>query len=312
MRQYAPIIVFAYNRPDLLEQTLASIAQNAEAVESDLYVFADGPKASASAEVIERIKQVSEVVQSKKWCKTVTLYASEKNKGLANSVIGGVTQIVNAHGKVIIIEDDVTVSPYFLTFMNDALTLYENDEKVSSIGSWNYFCPPSVSGDNFFLRHPDSIAWATFKRAWAKFNPNTPYLQKEIAERGLGKYLNMENTVNLVKMLQKQEQGLVDSWAVRWTASVVLEDMLTFYPQYSIARHEGYAEGTHFSGVESNYDTDVQLAQKPIAVNRIPIIENKNAVNEYVKFYKKKHGNMTRLWTAFKRLISNKKKSIGA
>jgi glycosyltransferase involved in cell wall biosynthesis len=310
MHSFAPIIVFAYNRPDLLKQTLESIAQNAEAMESDLHVFADGPKASATPEVIERIKQVRAIVQSRKWCKSVTLYASEKNKGLANSVIGGVTQIVNAYGKVIVIEDDVTVSPYFLSFMNDALALYEHDEQVSSIGSWNFFCPPSVSGDNFFLRHPDSIAWATFKRAWAKFNPDSVYLQKEIATRGLNKHLNMENTINLVKMLRKQEQGLVDSWAVRWTASVVLEGMLTFYPQYSLARHEGYIEGTHYSGVESNYDTDVQLASKPIEVKRIPIVENKGAVNEFVTFYKKKHSLFIKISTYLKGLLSQRKKSI--
>lgn len=303
MTNLAPIVVFVYSRPELTEQTLLSIAQNVEAKDSDLFVFSDGPKANASPETIARIDQVRAVVKAQKWCKNVTLFAAETNKGLANSVINGVTEIVNTYGKVIVVEDDVTVSPFFLQFMNDALNMYENDRRVSSIGSWNFFCPPSVSGDNFFLRHPDSIAWATFKRAWAVFNPDSFYLEKEIKNRKLARYVNLENTLNLMKMLGQQQKGKIDSWAVRWTASVVLEDMLTLYPQYPISRHEGYAEGTHFSGVETIYDRDLELAQKPITVKLLSVAESKAAVEAYIRFQRKNDNKWTRIWSAVKRLL---------
>jgi hypothetical protein len=297
----APIVLFAYNRPELTQQTLESLAANAEAAESTLYVFADGAKTNASDEVRARIERVREVVLSRQWCKNVHLIAAEANKGLANSVIGGVTQIVNEYGRVIVVEDDVTVSPFFLQFMNKALDTHADDPRVSGIGSWNYFCPPSVSKDNFFLRHPDSIAWATYARAWAKFNPDIVFLQKAIAERRLGRYLNMENSINLVKMLKNQELGKVDSWAVRWTASVILEGMLTFYPQFPIARHEGYAAGTHFSGTETTYDKDLELANAPLSIRPIPVVENAAAIKAYVAFARKHDNRLVRAWATIKR-----------
>jgi hypothetical protein len=304
----APIVLFVYARPDLTEQTLNSLIANAEAAESELFVFADGAKANATPETIERIAQVREVVKSRQWCKQVHLFESAENKGLARSVIAGVTQVVNQFGKAIIVEDDVSLSPYFLKFMNDALNLYADDAKVSGVASWNYFCPPSVSGGNFFLRHPDTIAWGVYQRSWAKFNPDTTYLIKTIEERCLGRYLNMENALDIVKMLKNQQSGKVDSWAVRWTASVVLEGMLTFYPQYLIARHEGYAAGTHFSGEENTPDKGIPLLDHPLPVVRIPIEESRVAVKAYINFARKTNNLWTRFWTSVRRFLNAKKK----
>lgn len=291
-KKLAPIVMFAYSRPALTLNTLESLSRNAEAGYSELFVYADGAKANASEETKANIQRVREIVLSKAWCQKVTLVASEHNKGLANSVIAGVTELVNRYGKVIVIEDDISLSAYFLRFMNDALNQYESDERVSSIGAWNYFCPAEVSGNHFFLRHPDSIAWATYQRAWAMFNPDGKFLLKKIRERRLERYFNLENAVNLTKMLEKQTQGKVDSWAVRWTASVLLAGKLTLYPQYPLARHEGFVRGTNFSAGDNLYDAGLVLCEHPLFVEQLPVVENAAAVAAYIK----KHHKINHFW----------------
>jgi hypothetical protein len=300
---YAPIILFVYNRPDLTQQTLTSLMCNAEAAKSRLFVFSDGPKANATAEQKAKIAAVRAVINSRTWCAETTLIAAESNKGLANSVIAGVTRIVNEFGKAIIVEDDVMLSPYFLQFMNEALTYYENNDKVASIGGWNYYCPPEDIKNHFFLRHPDTIAWATWARAWQLSNPDTDYLISEIKKQDLGKYLNMNNSLNLVRMLHQQKAGKVDSWAVRWTASLVLNEKLSLYPQFPLTRHEGFAAGTHFSAHQSAEEKPLALAQHPLSMTPIVVEENPLAVHYFTKHHRKSHGIWQRAVSTLRRLL---------
>lgn len=300
---YAPIILFVYNRPDLTRQTLESLSRNAEAAQSRLFVFSDGAKVNATSAQKEKIQAVRAVISSRNWCAETTLIAAESNKGLANSVIGGVSQVIKEFGKAIIVEDDVLLSPYFLKFMNEALTYYENDDKVASIGGWNYYCPPDKIGNNFFLRHPDTIAWATWGRAWQLFNPDTDYLINAIEQRKLGKYLNMNNSLNLVKMLHKQKAGKVDSWAVRWTASLVLLGKLSLYPQFPLTRHEGFAAGTHFSAHQQSEEKPLELAQHPLSIKPILVEENPLAVRFFIEHHQKSHSIWQRGLATLRRIF---------
>jgi GT2 family glycosyltransferase len=110
---YAPIVLFAYNRPQHLKLTLESLHKNELANESDLYIYIDGPKSNATEEQLQKIEAVKQVANEKQWCKNVFIIDSASNKGLAKSIIEGVTKIVNEFGKVIVVEDDVLLSSYF-------------------------------------------------------------------------------------------------------------------------------------------------------------------------------------------------------
>ena len=123
MQSLAPIVLFVYNRPLFLRQTLEALSCNELADQSELFIYADGPKINADITQLERIREVRAILREKQWCKKVTIRESEKNKGLADSIVGGVTEVVNERGRVIVIEDDVVTSKYFLRFMNDSLNL---------------------------------------------------------------------------------------------------------------------------------------------------------------------------------------------
>lgn len=299
----SPIILFVYSRPDYTLQTLNSLAENPEAKYSDLFVFADGAKSNASPEQIKKIQGARAIVKSKQWCKSVTIFESEKNKGLANSIIGGVTEILKKYDRAIVLEDDLLLSKYFLSFMNDALDTYADNEKIGGVGASNYFCPPEVVKENFFLRTPDTYGWGIYRRSWQYFNGDSQFLLKEIEKRGLQKCLNMENSINLVRMMREQSVGKVDSWAVRWCASALLQDFLFFYPQTAMSRHEGFAGGTNFTGHEEFHDERVDLATEKNTVLKISLQENKTALQEYIKHHKKTNGLWARGLSTLKRIL---------
>ena len=129
---YAPIVVFGFNRPDALKKTIASLLNNEEAKFSDLFVFVDGPRKGKAGEK-EKVEAVKEFVKTIKGFKSLHCTFSEQNKGLADSIIGGVSQVINQYGKVIVLEDDLVLMPNFLNFMNQGLDYYEKNQKVMSV-----------------------------------------------------------------------------------------------------------------------------------------------------------------------------------
>ena len=126
---YAPIVVFGFNRPDALKKTIASLLNNEEAKFSDLFVFVDGPREGKVGEK-EKVETVKEFVKTIKGFKSLHCSFSEQNKGLAGSIIGGVSQVINQYGKVIVLEDDLVLMPNFLNFMNQGLEKYQNEDKI--------------------------------------------------------------------------------------------------------------------------------------------------------------------------------------
>jgi GR25 family glycosyltransferase involved in LPS biosynthesis len=280
----APITLFVYNRPQFTLRTLESILENDLARESELFIYADGPKSNANPSQLAAIDEVRRIIRSKKWCKNVTIIESALNKGLAPSIIYGVTETVNLHQKVIVIEDDVVVSEYFLRFMNEGLEKYKNVNNVFSLGSWNYYYNEAAS-DTYFIRLPDTIAWASWKRAWDHFEPDTQKIYNQLTERGLLNEFNLGGRFPYENMLKHQLEGKVNSWAIRWTATAFLNNSLTLYPSRSLSKHIGFgADSTHVK--TADYNEDLVLADTPIQLNDIPLVNDDSAIDAFINFEK--------------------------
>lgn len=281
----APIVLFAYNRPEHVGMTLESLRDNFYASASDLFVYCDGPKANSSENQINNVKRVREVVRKEKWCRTVTIIESDSNKGLAQSIITGVTDIVKRYGKIIVVEDDVLLSRYFLQFMNDALEAFKEDSKVCAIGSWNYFCEPEKLKNNFFLRYPDSIGWATFDRAWSLFEKDATNAFQKLESKGLLKRLNGGGSVTYFgNMLRDQMNNKIDSWAIRWTATAIIHNMMCFYPRNTLSKHIGFGDGATNETSNYDYNKHLRLSDHSIKVNKISVIENAVAFQRWKAF----------------------------
>ena len=287
----APIALFTYCRADHTRAAVESLLRNQEAAESDLYIFSDGPKNESkelavieNREYIRSLKTANDNVNEneKRLFKSITIVEREKNWGLANSLIAGITEIVNKYGRVIVVEDDLILSPYFLKFMNEALEMYKDDDRVSAISA---FLNPieTKAPDTFFLRYFACWGWATWDRAWKLFNTDTKALLKQI--RWKTKEFNVGGYGGFYGMLYCQKVGLVDSWAVRFYASSFLANKLVLFPGKSMAIQTGLdGSGTHSKIGDTVYNS-MQLSMNPILLADIPVEENRAMYQTYSRYY---------------------------
>jgi hypothetical protein len=269
----AAIVLFVYNRPSHTEQILQSLAANHLASRSELIVYIDGPKQGASVDQLNNIEKVKTIIKAQHWCKKLTINVANANQGLANSIIKGVTDTLQHHERIIVLEDDMVVSPYFLDFMNEGLAKYANAEEVISIHG--YCLPINFSEPAFFLRGADCWGWATWERGWKLFNPDARQLMKQLKKKRLLYEFDFFGTYDYSGMLQKQVDKKIDSWAIRWYASAFLNNKLTLYPSQSLVQNMGYdGSGTH---KQNERQTRTNLNKEKVYLKDIPMSESLEA-----------------------------------
>lgn len=281
--KFSPIALFTYCRPWHTQKTVEALLANHESSETDLYIFSDAPK---NEKAIEGVLNTRKYIHTITGFKNVHIIEREKNWGLANSLIDGISKIVNEYGKVIVVEDDIVASPFFLQYMNEGLELYKNDNKVASIHAYVYPTQKKLP-ETFFIQGADCWGWATWKRAWDIFNSNTQELLDEIVQKKLQRKFDFDYTYPYVDMLKDQINGKVNSWAIRWYASAFLKDMYTLYPGQAMAKQIGMdGVGATHSGKTDIYN--VELRMTPISLKQIHDIKNSPEGYEAFKSFFKK------------------------
>ena len=290
MQTYAPIALFTYNRADHTRQAVESLLRNAEAKDTDLFIFSDGPKNEKAA---EGVKANREFIRTITGFKSITIIEREKNWGLANSLIAGITDVINKYGRVIVVEDDLTLSRYFLKFMNEALEKYKDDERISSISG---FCPVTETAlpDTYFLQFFHCWGWATWRRGWELANWDVKYLLRKM--RFKTRKFDIDGTVGSYGNLLCQKFGLVDSWYIRLYASFFLSKKLTLFPCRSLVHNTGLdGTGTH-CGVQKEGASAVAYVEQAIELKDIPVEESQDAYDAFRKAYGKdaRHVNWAR------------------
>ena len=254
----APIVLFVYNRLDHTQGVIETLSKNFLAKESELYVFSDAAK---SEKGIGKVNEVRKFIRDNSWhhnFKKVSIIEAEKNKGLAKSVIGGVTEIIQEYGKVIVVEDDLLLAPYFLNYMNDALKYYEKDKEIWSISGYSF---PMKSlkkypHDIFYSYRGCSWGWATWADRWETVDWQVKEYDRFIEDQ---KWIARFNRggVDLTNMLKMQMEGQIDSWAIRWCFSQSNQDMYTVYPRISYLENAGCDGSGMHSGADDEYYTDM-------------------------------------------------------
>lgn len=281
MRQaLAPILLFVYNRPQHVQQLVTSLLANAEASQSTLYVYADGAKGESDKAAVEEVRGLIHNISG---FASVNIVEREENWGLARNVIDGVSTVVKKHGRVIVLEDDLVVAPYFLRFMNEALETYKDEPKVGHIQACDYTQDPTLP-DTFLIKWTGSWGWATWERAWQLFNPDGATLLRELETRKLTKTFDFNGKYDYTRMLRRQVEGLNNSWAIRWNASLFLHDVLSLNVGKALVQNNGFdGSGTNCGG-GGLYASNLWL--KPLEVKKIePITENNEARKVYERYY---------------------------
>jgi hypothetical protein len=280
----SPIALFVYNRLWHVQQSIAALQRNALAGGSDLYVFSDAARDEHSTHAVQEVRDCIKRISG---FKSLNIIERAHNFGLAKSIIDGVTLLCNRFGRVVVLEDDMVTSEYFLTYMNDALERYASDDRVISIHGYVYPIRQSLP-EAFFLLGADCWGWATWDRGWRLFNPNGQLQLDELRRRRLINEFDFNASYPYSKMMEAQIRGDNDSWAIRWYASAFLAGKLTLYPGRSLVRNIGNdRSGTH-CGDSDTYD--VGLSAKPIDLRDVPVAPSLAGRTAFEAFFRASQG----------------------
>ena len=276
----APVLLFTYNRLSHTQRCVEALLKNHLSSESELFIYSDAAKDIAQQESVKEVRNFIHTIQG---FKAITIIERNKNWGLARNIIDGVTTQVNRYGKVIVLEDDLVVAPFFLQFMNEALETYKYESRIGHIQACDFTQDPSLP-DTFLIKFTGSWGWATWDRAWKHFNPNGKELLQEMQKRQLTHAFDMNGKYGFTRMLRRQIEGKNNSWAIRWNASLFLKDILSLNVGRSLVQNEGFdGSGTNCGG-GGLYASNLYMQQLPV-IPISPVEENLKARQAYIRYY---------------------------
>ncbi|MBT8534600.1 glycosyltransferase family 2 protein [Polynucleobacter paneuropaeus] len=240
---YAPIVLFAFNRPEHLSKTLRALASNPEFNLSPLYIYCDGARHPIDRVNVSKTRDIANQYPHP----NKNVIESNINLGLATSVIQGVTQIISKFGRIIVLEDDLIVDDCFLNFLNKALIQYEHVSKVMQVSAYMFPIPIfSHRQTPLLLPNISSWGWATWNRAWKNFDPASNGWELLLSNKEMRREFDVGGSYAYSDMLFRQIMGEIDSWAIRWNWSVYRCSGLVLYPPVSLVKNIGFdGSGTH-------------------------------------------------------------------
>jgi hypothetical protein len=284
-KNYAPIALFVYKRLKHLKIAVASLKKNDEAKKSTLYIFSDHWRSEEDKASILLVRKYISAIYGFK--KKIIIYRN-KNFGLSKNIIDGVNLVLKYNNKIIVLEDDLKLSKYFLQYMNYNLTYFEKNNKIASIHGYVYPLQNKLKLEKaFFIRGADCWGWATWRRSWTLFEPNGKKLLKNIINKNLINQFNYNDAYNYSNMLKKQILKKNDSWAIRWHAAIFLKNKYTLYPRSTYVNNigldgSGIHNGNYFNEYNSRLSNKKFFFKKKIAIK-----ESADAKKEFESFFKK-------------------------
>ncbi len=285
---YAPIVLFVYNRLEHTRRTLTALSNNELADQSELFIFADGAKEDADAEQKEKITKTRAILTEQQWCKDVNIILSETNKGLAKSVIDGVTQIIKQYGKVIVLEDDIVTGKYFLRFMNESLEQYKNEDKIWHISGWRYPVKTKLYDTAYIYPTMNCWGWATWSDRWQYFEKDPSHLISIFTPKMREKFNADGAYPGFWEQIESNASGKLNTWAIFWYAAIFLHNGFCVGPTSSLVKNIGIdASGTNVTAIEK------RLITKKSIDNLITNFPDKIEINEIE--YKKNKKLMVKL-----------------
>ncbi len=293
----SPIVLFVYHRLWHTQNTVEALQKNELSKDSELFIYADNAKYDKDLPQVQAVRDYLKTIDG---FKKITIIERNKNWGLADSIIDGVTKIVNEYGKIIVLEDDLVTSPFFLKFMNESLDMYQDSDKVASIHGYIY--PINDLPHTFFIKGADCWGWATWRDRWGIFEPDGKKLLNELTLKNLEKEADFNNSYGFTQMLKDQINAKNNSWAIRWYMSAFLKDMVTLYPGKSYVKNIGFGkDATHCTSTTNVFDV---ILSSSIGSSKIDIKEDVESRRKIEIFFNSfKHSIFQRIISKLKRLI---------
>ena len=264
MNTCVPIVLFVYNRPTHTRCTIESLLTNALSRDSDLYIFSDAPKQKAD---VDRVREVRKYIRSISGFNKINIVEQPINLGLAQSIISGVTSVINRYGRSIVLEDDLLISPLFLEAMNYCLVHFQEDERVFSIGGYTpAFKIPISYSDRWFLSYRCCTwGWATWESRWKKVDWEVRDYKDFLGCMQSRERFNRGGQ-DMERLLEMQMTGKIDSWAIRWDYAHFKHDSFCLRPINPLVANTGNdGSGVH-CGVTGKYDVTLNSTDQNLPV----------------------------------------------
>jgi hypothetical protein len=282
LKNLAPIVLFVYNRPNHTRETIQALQKNELACESELFIYSDAPK---NENALTQVNEVRAYIKTIGGFKRVTVIEREKNWGLANSIIDGVTKIINKYGKIIVLEDDLVTSPYFLKFMNEALEVYKDEKKVWHVSGWNYPIETNGLDDVFFWRLMNCWGWATWADRWAHYEKNVAKTINEFSKDDIYNF-NINGIENFWTQVTLNKEGKINTWAIFWYATIFKHNGLCLNPSQTFVANIGHdgsgvhcAQSCRFNG-ELSMNAHIKFIDRyyenELVIEKFKIFHNQN------------------------------------
>jgi hypothetical protein len=283
MRDKAPIALFTYNRLDHTQKTIEALKANELAQDTDLFVFSDGAKSKKDSEVVNVLRAYLKTIEG---FNRVEVIERGENFGLARSIIDGITSVVNKYGKIIVVEDDVVTSPFFLSYMNAALNHYENDKKVWHISGWTPGINTKGLPDFFFWRIMNcSAGWGTWSDRWRFFNNEVDKTIENFSFKERMQF-SFSGIANFWRQLKGNRKGRINTWAIFWYATIFKNKGLCLTPKKSYAKNIGFdGTGVHTNAQNAYKNERVLNEQSIFNFDKIKVKESDLAIKKAYRFY---------------------------
>jgi len=264
---HAPVAIFAHRRPELTARLLEALLANPESRDTRVYAFCDGARRPEDEPLVARTRQVI----AGAGLRHLELVERPVNLGLAANVIDGVSRLCAEAGRVIVLEDDLILSPRFLRYMNDALERYRDEPRVFHVSGFMYPVQQAAPHDAVFLPFISSWGWGTWARAWRSFDPAAAAAARVLSDRATSRRFDLDGAYGFSRMLRRQLAGRSDSWAIRWYLSVFTQGGLSLFPSRSLVENGGFGDAsTHCRGPRPSHAGSTAA---DVVVSRFPPVE---------------------------------------
>jgi hypothetical protein len=280
----APVVLFAFNRPEHTAQMLDALSKNELAKESDLIVYLDGPRNPDDSELIERVYQV---IAGIKGFRSIVINRKTANAGLASNIVEGVSDVISRYGRVIVLEDDIVTSPKFLKYMNDALEYYASDKRVWHISGFSEIIGINRPDSSFLWRVMHCWGWATWMDRWTNFEKNPQELIDEFTPEMIERF-NLDGCQNFWAQVLQNASGEINTWAIFWYATIFKSNGLCLSPFNSYVLNIGL-DGSGFNcGLDYMRNTMASLNE--FGDFNPPLMQSEDVVAvQMIKKYYKAH-----------------------
>lgn len=236
----APIILFAYNRRDKVQACFDSLSKAYGHEEHDLFIYADGPENERDKKAVDEVRSYLEGIKDSDAFRNIEYITRDVNFGLAENVIQGVTEVIERYGRVIVVEDDLTVSGDFLRFMDEALEYYKDEDNVWSVTGYTEYLPILLEyeHDIYYYYRGCSYGWGTWVDRWRSADWDMTQYDSVMSDKARRKSFERGGR-DLTRILKDQKLGITDSWAIRWCLTQSLLGKYTVYPTKSFVKNTG-------------------------------------------------------------------------